>query len=117
MQFYLQSIVDRGPLVEGGPAANRWSDPMHRKYRSRDEVMTCTDLELRNPKKERIHFVRSGEPLVIRLHYRAFKDGVRPIFGVGISTESGTVVSRVSTWLCGVDIPDLAHGDGYITLH
>ena len=116
VQFYLQTIVDRGPLAEGSPAANRWSDPTHRKYRSHDEVITYTRLELRNPEKKAIQFVRSGEPLVIRLNFHSFKDGVRPIFGVGISTESGTVISRVSTWLCGVDIPALARGDGYIDL-
>ena len=116
VQFYLQSLVDREPTVEGRAAANRWSDPQHRKHQSQDEVITYTRLEFKNPEKETIQFVRSGDPLVIRLHYRACKDGVRPIFGVQISTESGTVVSQVSTWLCGVDVPVLARGDGFIDL-
>ena len=116
VQFYLQSLVDREPTAEGRSAANRWSDPQHRKYQSQDEVITYTRLEFKNPEKETIQFVRSGDPLVIRLHYRAFKDGIRPIFGVQISTESGTVVSQVSTWLCGVDVPVLPRGDGFIDL-
>ena len=115
VQFYLQKIVDRGRPVDGA-TANRWSDPEHRQYRSKHEVITFTGLEFKNPDKETVQFVRSGDPLVIRMHYRAYKDDVRPIFGVGISTESGTIVSQVSTWLCGVDVPILQRGDGFIDL-
>jgi lipopolysaccharide transport system ATP-binding protein len=117
IQFYLQSVVEREPPVEGGLADNRWSNPTHSKHRSKDDVISYTRIEFKNSERETIQFVRSGEPLVIRLHYRVSKDRVlRPIFGLGISTEFGTVVARVSTWLCGVEIPILAHGDGFIEL-
>ena len=116
VQFYLQSVVEREPPVEGGLADNRWSNPTHSKHRSKDDVISYTRIEFKNSERETIQFVRSGEPLVIRLHYRVSKDGVRPVFGLGISTEFGTVVSRVSTWLCGVEIPILARGDGFIEL-
>ncbi|MGC2505847.1 MAG: Wzt carbohydrate-binding domain-containing protein, partial [Candidatus Acidiferrales bacterium] len=108
--------VEREPPAEGGLGTNRWSNPTHSKHRSKDDVISYTGIEFRNAEKQTIQFVRSGDPLVIRLHYRASKDDVRPVFGVGISTEFGTVVSRVSTWLCGVDIPALARGDGFIDL-
>ena len=116
IQFYLQSTVEREPAAEEGLGDNRWSNPEHRKNRSKDDVINYTRIELKNLEGQPIHFVRSGEPVVIRLHYRASKDDIRPIFGVGISTELGTVISRVSTWLCGAEIPPLVRGDGFIDL-
>lgn len=117
VEYYLQKIVDRRPLGDNGTSTSRWSDASHRNYRSKDEVIKYTGVEFRNPEKEPIQFIRSGDPLVIRLRYHASRDGVRPIFGIGIATENGTVVSQVSTWLCGVDLPALQSGDGFIDLH
>lgn len=115
VRHYLESMVDHQTAFETA-LANRWSNPTHRQYRSHDDAITYTRIELKNPDRESIEFVRSGDPLVIRLHYRALRDGVRPTFGVGISTELGTVISRVSTWLSGVDTPVLSRGDGFIDL-
>jgi lipopolysaccharide transport system ATP-binding protein len=117
VQLYLRRMADRAPLVEGSEeAGHRWANPTHRKRRAPENVITYTKIELRTPEKEPIQIVRSGEPLVIRLHYRAFRDAVRPIFGVEICSEIGTVISRVSTWVCGVEIPPLSRGAGFIDL-
>jgi lipopolysaccharide transport system ATP-binding protein len=117
VQFYLQRMAAREPHVEGAMADTRWLDPTHRKYRSQDEVITYNRIEFRNPEGETIPFVRAGEPLVVRLHYCAHKDTTRPIFGLTISTELGTVVAHVNTFLCGFEMPVLARGNGYVDLH
>jgi lipopolysaccharide transport system ATP-binding protein len=114
VQFYLRGVADRDPAAGGEPTASRWSNPTHRKYRSHDDAISYTRIELKSPEREAIPFIRSGEPLVVRMHYRASRDGIRPIFGLEISTETGTVVSRVSTWLCGIDVPVLWSGEGFI---
>jgi len=117
VKFYLQSMVAREQPTEGGLADdNRWANPEHRKHRSPEDVVSYTRIEFKNPEGETIPFVRSGEPLVIRLHYCARKPITRPSFGVGISTEQGTLVSYVSTWLCSVEIPVLQCGNGFIDL-
>jgi lipopolysaccharide transport system ATP-binding protein len=116
VRFYLDSVVEREPNIEGNPTAIRWSNPMHRKYQSQDNAITYTRLELRNPERQPIQFIRSGDSLVVRMHYTAMRDDIRPIFGLEISTDGGTVATRVSTWLCGVDVPMLSRGDGYIDL-
>jgi lipopolysaccharide transport system ATP-binding protein len=116
VKFYLQSMMEREQSAETGLSDNRWANPVHRQHRSSDEVISYTGIEFKNPAKQPVQFVCSGEPLVIRLHYRASTDGARPIFGMGIETESGTVISRVSTWLCGVEVPPLPSGDGFIDL-
>ncbi len=116
VKFYLQSMIENEPASDGELFDNRSENPEHRKHRSNERVISYTGIEFRSPEGQPVQFVLSGEPLVIRLRYHAHKDGVRPIFGIGIETESGTVVSRVSTWLCGVDIPVLRTGEGYIDL-
>jgi len=117
VQFYLESMIGRERPAEGGLADyNRWANPEHRKHRSPEDVASYTRIEFKNPEGETIPFIRSGEPLVIRLHYCARKAIARPTFGVGISTERGTLVSYVSTWLCSADIPVLQCGNGFIDL-
>lgn len=116
-QFYLRSMLERDLEVEGSLDDFRWLEPNHRKHRSKEKVVTYTRLELRNQAGETIGFVRTGEPLVIRLHYHAYKDSVRPHFGVTITTGLGTVVAHVSTWLSGCEISVLPRGDGYVDLH
>jgi lipopolysaccharide transport system ATP-binding protein len=117
VKCYLESMIDREQPAEGGLAHNnRWANPEHRKHRSPEEMASYTRIEFKNPEGETVPFVRSGEPLVIRLHYCVRKAVTRPSFGVGISTERGTLVSYVSTWLCSVDIPVLECGDGFIDL-
>ena len=116
VKFYLESMIEREPSGDEALDSNRWANPAHRKHRSRDNEIAYTGIEFKNPDGETVPFIRSGEPVVIRLRYRTNKEGLRPIFGLGIETESGVVVTRVSTWLCGVDIPALSMGDGFIDL-
>jgi lipopolysaccharide transport system ATP-binding protein len=117
VKFYLDSMIELEQPGEGGLADNnRWANPEHRKHRSPEDVVSYTRIEFKNPEGETIPFVRPGEPLVIRLHYCARKAITRPSFGLGISTEQGTLVSYVSTWLCSVEIPVLQCGNGFIDL-
>jgi lipopolysaccharide transport system ATP-binding protein len=117
VQHYLERLAEREPHVDGAWEDCRWVDPLHRKYRSQDEAITYTRIEFRNQDGERVRFVRAGEPVVVRLHYHAHKDVRRPYFGLTISTELGTVLAHVDTWLSGFEIPVLSHGHGHIDLH
>jgi lipopolysaccharide transport system ATP-binding protein len=117
VKFYLEGMIEREQTADVALADNnRWANVEHSKHRSPEDVVSYTRIEFKNPEGETIPFVRSGEPLVIRLHYCARKAITRPSFGVGISTEHGTLVSYVSTWLCSVEIPVLQCGNGFIDL-
>jgi lipopolysaccharide transport system ATP-binding protein len=59
---------------------------------------------------------RCGKSLVIRLHYRANQPIERPSLGFKMYTDLGTLVTDVSTWLHGLDIPLVPAGDGYVDL-
>jgi lipopolysaccharide transport system ATP-binding protein len=58
--------------------------------------------------------VRSGDRIVLRLHYEARKQVESPIFGIEISTQLGTLVAQIHTYNSGVEIPFLSVGEGYI---
>lgn len=115
-KFYLQSMIENESASDGELTDNHWQNPEHRRHRSKQTVISYTGVEFLDSEKQTVQFIRSGEPLVIRLRYHAHEDGIRPIFGISLETESGTVISRVSTWLCGVDVPVLRSGDGFIDL-
>src|SRR5882762_3091577 len=59
---------------------------------------------------------RSGKSLVVRMHYRASQAIAHPSFGFRMYTDLGTLVTDTSTWLHGLDIPNLPAGDGYLDL-
>ncbi len=56
----------------------------------------------------------SGDPLVIRLHYRAATAVKSPVFGLAIHHESGTHIAGPNNRLGGVEQPDLDVGTGYV---
>jgi lipopolysaccharide transport system ATP-binding protein len=63
-----------------------------------------------------VQLVSTGDGLVVRLYYRAKKKVMNPHFGIMLSTEFGTLITELSTWLSGFDIPVIEPGDGHIDL-
>ncbi len=60
--------------------------------------------------------VRSGDQLIIRLHYYAEQPVSYPSFGFRLTTEMGTLVTDTSTWHHDIEIPLIPPGDGHIDL-
>jgi lipopolysaccharide transport system ATP-binding protein len=73
-----------------------------------------TKLEYLGPDGTPCAMTRSGDPLVIRFHYRAQKTILGPSFGFRLYTEMGTLVTETNHILNGVHIPKVEPGDGYI---
>ena len=73
-----------------------------------------TKVEFLDDERKPIGVVRSGDRLVIRLHYEAKKQLENLIFGVEIHTQLGTVVAQVNTYNDGVEISFASAGCGYI---
>jgi len=57
---------------------------------------------------------RSGDPLMIRLHYHAEEMVRTPSFGFRLYTSMGTLVSETSAGLHGVHIPKVELGDACV---
>jgi lipopolysaccharide transport system ATP-binding protein len=75
-----------------------------------------TRVELLSTNGDLQTVTRAGRGLVVRLHYEASQPINRPVFGVKLHTELGTLVTDTSTWLHGLDIPLLPAGEGHVEL-
>ena len=60
--------------------------------------------------------VRGGEPLRARLYFHAREEIHHPHFGFKIFSDMGTLLTTISTWATGFEIPSLRPGDGWIDL-
>jgi lipopolysaccharide transport system ATP-binding protein len=57
---------------------------------------------------------RSGDGVVLRMHYRANQAVRDPSFGFRLITEMGTLITEANHGLHGIQIPQIYPGDGYI---
>jgi lipopolysaccharide transport system ATP-binding protein len=75
-----------------------------------------TGIEYLSRSGEPLAVIRSGDSIVIRLHYHAEREVAHPSFGFRIYTEMGTLVTETSTWHHSIEIPLVPAGDGHIDL-
>lgn len=120
--------IDNGRLRQDGDAKEVISAYMSTFAEAADQQLDLRKIEARrgsgNIRYTKVEFldddrkptevVRSGDRLVIRLHYEAKKQLENLIFGVEIHTQLGTAVAQVSTYNDGVEISVASAGCGYI---
>ena len=70
-------------------------------------------IEMLNASGLAIESVRTGEPVVLRLHYAAEDTVDQPVFGVSVHSLDGIEISRPTTNGAGVMVPPL-HGEGSV---
>jgi lipopolysaccharide transport system ATP-binding protein len=75
-----------------------------------------TRLEFLGPDGTPCGTVRSGDAVVMRLHYRAEKAVPHPSFGFRLYSGMGTLVTETSTWHHGFDVPAVPPGQGHLDL-
>jgi lipopolysaccharide transport system ATP-binding protein len=75
-----------------------------------------TEIEFLDAERKPAGLIRSGDCVVVRLHYEAAKRVEGPIFGLEIHTQLGTLISQVHTYNDSFEIPFLPLGNGYIDL-
>lgn len=75
-----------------------------------------TGIEMLNKERRSQPVTRSGDSLVVRLHYHANKAIPHPSFGFRLYSEMGTLITETSTWHHGIDIPEVPLGEGYVDL-
>ncbi len=72
-----------------------------------------THMSFLNAAGETTNYIRSGDQLTLRLHYRAFTELRDVVIGINIHNEYGTLLAASNNWATGDDIPIVAAGDGY----
>jgi lipopolysaccharide transport system ATP-binding protein len=74
-----------------------------------------TKLEFLDADSEPLRFLSSGDRVILRLHYEAFKPIPRPDFEIGVYTSLGTLLTKFSTWI-DYQIPSIPPGPGHLDL-
>lgn len=72
-----------------------------------------TSIEFKNELGETTNYIRSGDKLTLRLHYRANKLLRDLVVGINIHNEYGTLIAASNNWATGDDIPVVEAGEGY----
>ncbi|MGE0826088.1 MAG: ABC transporter ATP-binding protein [Candidatus Binatia bacterium] len=75
-----------------------------------------TRVEFLSSEGSPLRIVRSGDPITLRLSYRAENIIPAPAFEVSITTDTGMLITKFST-LVDYEISSLPPGEGYIDLH
>ncbi len=94
---------------EEGEGAKQPSAPV----RAGSGEIRITDVEFLNGSGEAATVFRTGDPLTMRLHYRAEEPIERPVFGIGLYRDDDLHVSGPNTHTDGLTIP-LVDGEGYL---
>jgi lipopolysaccharide transport system ATP-binding protein len=96
----------------GSPTAE--STLVNSESRQGSGEIRYTRVEYLNPDRTPRALVRSGDSLVIRLHYHTKKTVLYPMFWFRLFTNMGTLITETAGDLHGVEIPRVESGDGYI---
>lgn len=75
-----------------------------------------THMEFKTRSGESKKTIFSGDSLIVRLHFEAYEGIAQPHFGFRIYTETGVLLSEISTWGTGFAFQSLSPGPGYIDL-
>ena len=102
---YMASFVD-SPTAE--------STLVDSESRQGNGEIRYTRVEYLNSDRTPCALTRSGDRVVLRLHYHAKKTVRYPIFWFRLYTNMGTLITEAHNDSQGVDIPRLEPGDGYI---
>ena len=73
-----------------------------------------TRVEILSPEGQPIQIIRSGDGLKVRIYYEVYKRIPEPHFGFRLTTELGTMITDLSTWSTGLEIPELQPCQGSI---
>jgi lipopolysaccharide transport system ATP-binding protein len=121
--------IDSGEVREDGPSrqviasymsafsdSQTSSDLEHITNRRGTGEVRLTEIEFLSQEGQPQPVTRSGDTLVLRLHFKTHKPVAQSSFGVRIYTELGTLVTETSTYHHGLALPDLPVGTGHIDL-
>jgi ABC-type polysaccharide/polyol phosphate transport system ATPase subunit len=121
--------IDRGQLCLDGEAKDviraylgsfgaeeASGDGLQAESRTGSGEARFTRVELLSPEGGTSPIIQSGDGLIVRMHYRAERRVMHPVFTVRLYTGMGTLITETSTSLHGLTIAALEPGEGHIDL-
>jgi hypothetical protein len=73
-----------------------------------------TGIEYLSPDGTPCAVTRSGDSVVLRLHFRANKSVRDPSFGFRMFSDMGTLITETHHRLNGINFPQVGPGNGYV---
>lgn len=86
----------------------------HLKGRRGNGKCRITGVEFLDERGQPKEVIRSGEAVVTRVGYRVYERVHEPHFGFRLSTDSGHLITDVSTWSFGMEMATFEPGGGSI---
>lgn len=112
VESYLASVA---PDTDGGNAGPGWAVSPQRLAESRIEGFEFRSLEIENPAAPHVG-PRTGDPLTVRVGYRATRTFLEPGFVVHIRDHAGAELVRFSTMPISGFHVEAIEGDGEVEL-
>lgn len=75
-----------------------------------------THLEFLDPQGVPTHYVRSGDHLVVRVHFRVHTVIHDLWVGIEVNTDSGIRLTATNNWATGFHVPSVSPGESYMDL-
>jgi hypothetical protein len=94
--------------------AERQPRPYQASQRWGSYEVEIISVELLDGEGESVHDVRSGEPIMVRMHYLAHQPVENPVFGVAIYAQGGIQVLGLNTAFSNMIVPRI-EGHGVVT--
>jgi lipopolysaccharide transport system ATP-binding protein len=132
----IQNLCPRTIWIEGGETeADGDSEDVIRSYlsmfadqqeagydlskiesRGGNGAVRFTGIEFVDNEGNLSNLIRAGDPLRVRLFFNAKEEIHHPHFGFKIFSDLGALVTTISTWATGLEIPNLPPGEGHVDL-
>jgi len=117
------ALLEHGKLLALGPAAtviNDYEDSVHQNRRSDGPgwrwgsgEAEIEHVELLGPDGQPVTHVRTGDPLVVRVHVHAIEPLEQPVLGIAVHTLDGVQLTGPNIKEAG-RVPDRIVGRGYV---
>lgn len=105
-----EDTIEQAPTEEAEPQQAALDTPGSRWTTGDVEITGVKFLDLSGEPQP---LFTTGQPMTIRIEYRARKPLRNPIFGLALYTENGTQLNGPNTRFAGLDIP-MIYGTGYV---
>jgi ABC-type polysaccharide/polyol phosphate transport system ATPase subunit len=125
----IESLCDRAILLDAGrlvmeasarAVVGQYMQKVHANLIAEDhggsvstDILDITRVSIHDKTGEEVDALGAGDPMTIRLHYKAHEPVPQPIFSLGLGDGQMHMFSQASMMIDG-QVPDMLEGEGYL---
>jgi ABC-type polysaccharide/polyol phosphate transport system ATPase subunit len=100
-------------VMEGGQWQGNGNNQLNGKNRWGSKEVEITDVLFLDKTEKEVEFIKTGEPLLIRIYYKAQTKIENPVFGIAVYSDTGVHITGPNTRKQHVSINSI-EGQGYV---